>query len=391
MSRVPLRTTAALAGVLLLAGCGASATPITFDPPTSASASTTTVDPIGSVTLPPADGAAGSSTATSGQWADVTGNLVGLQSECGLITNVTARPDRDAVIAGIAKQGLWSTGEGTDTWTQLGQGGGAAIVNRPTSLVFAPEKPATFWESGIYNSGGVYRTDDDGATFQPMGNIEHSDSVSVDLADPAHQTLLSGTHESSKVLRSTNGGQTWQDISAGLPADVGYTSFPLVLDAQTYLLGTRNSPTGGVLRSTDGGTTWTMVHPGPVSGPALVAKSDGKIYWLLDKGNMIASGDGGATWTEIPSTGPAGGQYGGLLELPDGRLATLGVTNVLISEDHGAHWHTVGPGLPFQPAGLTYSPVRQTFYVWQSTCDASAASSPVAAGSIMRLDDFALS
>jgi photosystem II stability/assembly factor-like uncharacterized protein len=98
--------------------------------------------------------------------------------------------------------------------------------------VYDPENPNTYWESGSYNDGGVFRTDDGGATFQPLGNVTHIDAVSVDLTDPDRSTLLAGAHEQSVLLRSGDGGNTWTDITGGLPNGRGFSSSPLVIDAQ---------------------------------------------------------------------------------------------------------------------------------------------------------------
>jgi photosystem II stability/assembly factor-like uncharacterized protein len=382
-----LRAAVLAASLVVIAGCSTSPTTITFDEPTSSDAlSSTTTLGLGS-TAPPASATAGA----EGQWVDVTANLVGLDSECGNLSFLSGRPDRDAMIAGVARQGLWTEENGADKWTQIGLGAGSAkIVNRPTAIIYDPTDPNRFWESGIYNGGGVYETRDGGATFTQLGDVQHSDSVSVDLSDPQRQTLVSGTHEQPTVFRSSNGGQTWQNISAGLPADIGYASFPHVVDRQTYLLGTKGGVSPGVLRTADGGTTWTMVHPGAVSGPPLVTKADGKIYWLLAEGGFITSTAAGATWTQMP--GPVGGPSANLLELPDGRLATFGSTNLVVSEDQGAHWRAIGAGLPFEPVGLAYSATSGTFYLWQSTCDNPTASSiPVPAEAIMRLDGYVAS
>jgi photosystem II stability/assembly factor-like uncharacterized protein len=377
---------------MLAVGCGASETPITFDSPTATGAESSTtfaIGPVSEVSTPPSTEPGSTVPVANGQWVDITGNLVKLGSECGTTTLLTSRTDRDGMIAGVALQGLWGDENSTDQWSALGQGGGSAkITNRPSSIVFDPADPRRFWESGIYNNGGVYETTDGGTTFKALGNVEHSDLVSVDFSDPKRQTLLSGTHEQPKVYRSSDGGSSWQDISAGLPANIGTASYPHVVDAQTYLLGTKAGPSAGVFRTTDSGATWNLVHAGAVSGAPLVAKSDGQLYWLLDQGGLITSADGGATWTDIASYGPAGGNSGNLIELPDGRLATLGTTNIVVSADHGAHWKTVGATLPYAPAGLAYSPFHLTFYVWRSDCDTAAGANPITAGSIMRLDGW---
>src|SRR5947207_10261782 len=48
----------------------------------------------------------------SPQYANVTGNLANLASDCGTLTMVTPKPDEDMLIAGIAAQGLWASLDG---------------------------------------------------------------------------------------------------------------------------------------------------------------------------------------------------------------------------------------------------------------------------------------
>ena len=58
----------------------------------------------------------------------------------------------------------------------------------------------------------------------------------------------------------------------------------------------------------------------------------------------------------------------------------------MISDDHGASWRAIGPNLPYEPSGLTYSAPRQAFYIWRFSCDLSLDSNPVLAEAVMRLD-----
>jgi hypothetical protein len=299
------------------------------------------------------------------------------------MSSVFVRPDRDVVIAGIALQGLWASADGSETWTKLGEGAGSdTIVNRPTTLIVDPEQPNRFWEGGNYNGGGVFKTEDDGATFEQLGDVSHTDLVSIDLTDPDRRTMLSGTHESPTVYRSTDGGATWQDISSGLPAGIGFAAAPYVIDAQTHLLGTYEGPEAGVFRTTDGGASWTRVFTGGISGAPLIV--DGMITWLLrGGGGLITSSDGGLTWSETASGGEIYQYAEDLVHLPDGQLATLGGSNVVVSDDGGASWSPVGPPLPYTPNGLTYSPFRNAFYVWRFDCDFST-DNPIPPDAIMR-------
>jgi hypothetical protein len=73
-----------------------------------------------------------------------------------------------------------------------------------------------------------------------------------------------------------------------------------------------------------------------------------------------------------------------MVELPDGRFAALGATNVVISDDHGASWRQIGPGLPYDANGINYSPGDEAFFIWQYSCDL-AGENPVVEDTIMRL------
>jgi hypothetical protein len=308
--------------------------------------------------------------ARAASWVNVTANLANMPSECGNLCLLSVVPGQDKIIAGIAKQGLWQTSNGGATWTQLGQGAGSdPIINRPSRIVYDPVNPAIFWESGIYNSFGVYRTGDGGEVFRHLGKITHDDYVSIDFSDAKRLTLLAGGHEQSqKVWKSVDGGQTWTNIGANLPSGSKFSSNPLLLDATTYLVNCSGwgKGTGGVFRTTDAGATWKQVSALEANGAPLVA-SDNTIYWPLvyDRG-VIRSTDKGETWTQACGSGAIKGSR--LIELPDTRLAVTGNKCVKISSDKGTTWTQAGDPAPIQPAGVVYSPARQAFYIWNWDC-----------------------
>lgn len=307
------------------------------------------------------------SPAPSPAWENVTSNLAGLPSECGNLTLVVATPCSTQVIAGVAQKGLWQTNDGGATWTPLGTGPGSDVVtNRPSSIVHDPVHADVFWTSGIYNGKGVYRTGDLGVTLQSLGDIGHIDLVSVDLSDPARNTLLAGGHEQKRTLyRSTNGGLDWTNVGLNLPQDSHFSSFPLVIDATTHLVGACGWGDGtcGIWRTVDGGATWLKASDLPVQGAPLWA-SDGTIYYPLNDSTLARSTDGGQSFTHL-STGlavvtPA--------ELPDGRIASFQNGKIALSKDHGETWSPIGETLPFGPAGLTYSAETRSFFVWHWDC-----------------------
>jgi photosystem II stability/assembly factor-like uncharacterized protein len=345
----------------------------TLAPPGSVTAESSTSSTVAVDQSSPTTATSSSTTSESipvtGSWENATQGLVGLTADCGNLARVVVRPDRDVLIASVATHGLWSTGEGTDSWSQLGTGRGSdPITNRATTVIFDPISPDTFWEAGIYG-GGVYRTDDGGVTFHKLGDIDHVEGLSIDLTDPARKTLLATVHESATVFLSTDAGATWQDISAALPSDIGYATGPVVIDAQTFLLGTSNASGSLLLRSTDAGATWSTVYDaGVIRGP-LRAQSDGAMYWLLERVNgIIVSNDNGQTWSLVAPKSETLPTAPGLIELFDGSLASIGNDRVIRSTDHGATWIAVGPQIPIDPQGVVYSPFRKAFYIWHAEC-----------------------
>lgn len=317
------------------------------------------------------------------EWVNAAGNLEGLSSECGNLSFIAALPDRDTIIASVALQGMWALQDGSQEWARLGAAGGATIRNRATSIVQDPTDTSTFWQSGAYSGGGVYRTNDNGATFQQLGDIAFVDLVSVDFTDPQRQTLVAGIHEQPTAYKSTNGGATWELISDTLPPGVGQAGYPMVIDATTFLLATSTGDASGIYRTTDAGDTWTQISTiGAVGRPLVVGDA---IYWLLEGSQgVVKSIDGGLNWTLL-ARGPNSIDQRTLMLLPDGRIASLGDRSIIVSSDLGESWQRIGPRMPYSANGLTYSPARNAFYAWRFDC-VFGQDNAVPADAIIRLD-----
>jgi photosystem II stability/assembly factor-like uncharacterized protein len=312
-------------------------------------------------------------TAPAATWTNATGNLAGLASECGNLGLVSANPCSNMVIAGVAQAGLWATEDGGKTWSKLGTGAGSAVItNRISALVYDPAHPGTFWEAGIYNGGGVYKTTDNGRTFEQLGDVTHNDSVSIDFSDPERKTLLAGPHEqTSKLFRSTDGGKTWNEVGRNLPASAGYCTATQVLSATNLLVGCAG---GGVFHSSTGNTWTSLGTKGVIPQPLLA--TDGAIYWPGSQGGLNVSTDQGQHFTETADGNLAPGIVGSLYpaELPDGRIVIIGKDHLQISSDKGRTWKPIGQPLPYPGGGYNgargpaYSARTKTFYIWRWDC-----------------------
>ena len=373
--------------VMLASACGSPKAAYRLDegPPTASSTIATATTTSATASEPSTTGRTSTTVRAAAPWTPAVSNLVGQASECGNLSYVSARPDRDAVIVGVARQGLF-VGNGTAEWQPLGTAKESATLdNRTSSIVYDPASPETFWQSGIYGPG-VFRTTNDGRTFVRLGDVAHVDMLSVDLTDPARATLLAGIHESNALFRSSDGGRTWADITLALGGtDVGFASSVRVVDSQTFLVGTLEGAKSGVYRSADAGKTFLRVWQGPVVGQMVVSSIDGSYYWLLRGGaGVIKSADRGETWRLVGGQGRLAPDANSLVELSDGRLASWG-QRIVVSADGAVTWTAGGNPLPFAPAGMTYSAKLNTFFVWKFDCHRDA-SNAVPADAIMKMD-----
>lgn len=315
----------------------------------------------------------------TGGWTDVTSNLVGLDSTCGNVSFVSARPGASTVLTGISSHGLWELSDDAMTWTKVGRD--AEIDHRLAWVEYDPDTSDRYWISGSYGRFAAFRTDDGGRTFAQLGDATHADRISVDLTDPNRATMLLGKHEQRVVLLSQDGGKTWSDIAITLPDDAGFTSYPQVITAQVFLIGSYNGEASGIYRTEDAGATWTQVFEGGAIGAPIVAGET--IIWATKGGELAVSEDGGRTFER--SNASSGGRTTSLLELPDGALATVGGSSIVVTTDQGDTWESVGPEFPFRPFGLAFSAGRSAFYAWTFTCNFGDGADPVLENSIVEL------
>jgi photosystem II stability/assembly factor-like uncharacterized protein len=309
-------------------------------------------------------------------WVKVTGNLANQASACGNIYYIAAVPQKDRVIVSVCgNKGLRATTDNGSSWQALGS---ATNWVDPNSILFDKDNPDVFWEIGMHG-GGAYKTTDGGATFTALGQ-GNGDGIGVDFTDPLQKTIVIGAHETTRVAKSTDGGSSWIDVTAGLS---GSTSYPIVIDANTYVVSTANN--NGIYRTTDGGATWSKVSAGGAPWTMLIA-SDGSYYGTLT-GNqaIIKSTNQGQTWSQMAK--PGINIYSPMytpVEMPDHSIVAIGSSTLVRSTNRGSSWSAIGDPFP-APAGLgiqgiAYNSVSQSFFLTYTDCN-----SIVPANAIWRL------
>jgi photosystem II stability/assembly factor-like uncharacterized protein len=221
--------------------------------------------------------------------------------------------------------------------------------------------------AGTYG-GGIRRSTDGGATWEPAGPTEPTVRfLDHDVSDPG-VTLLAGT-EPARLFRSRDDGASWYEL-AGVTAIDGHERWFLPYSPRAGAA--RNAHTapgrllvsvevGGLLESRDGGETFTC---GPVLGDEDVHEVSGhpgdpdRLYAALGSasldrdgrphGGIARSRDGGASWERIETrytrsaiVPPARPDL--LLAGPAGRVGREGA--LAVSADGGDTWEPADDGV----------------------------------------------
>jgi len=224
--------------------------------------------------------------------------------------------------------GVYVSHDGGDNW----ENAGLKTSEHIGKIVIHPEDSDTVWvaaEGPLWSSGGergLYKTTDGGETWtRTLVGDEGDDiwtgvtDIEIDPRDPnvlyavtwqRHRTVAAyvGGGPNSGIHRSTDGGETWQKLSGGLPkgnlGKIGLAISPQDPDV-LYAAIELNQREGGVWRSADRGASWQKMSDriaggtGPHYYQELYAsphKFD-RIYFMDVR--AAYSDDGGKTWTSI--------------------------------------------------------------------------------------------
>jgi hypothetical protein len=224
-----------------------------------------------------------------------------------------ADPQAPTMLYATTANGLRVTDDGCRTWRDVPTNGIAPSASHIRWLAPYPDNYSVLY-AGMDGLGGLYRSTDSGAGWQPASTGMPAGAwVTSLVAEPAHPShvLVSVRYAGRSqyppyIFGSTDGGLTWKSSSSGVHVTPAGDSAVLNLawSGSNLLAATTHD---GLYRSTDAGVTWSpSVTPGaPVvegTGPGLapriesMASTPDGVLVLATSGGTFASLNGGQSW-----------------------------------------------------------------------------------------------
>ena len=260
--------------------------------------------------------------------------------------------------------GMWRTEDGGRTWQNIGLKDGRHIIR----IVIHPRNPNIVWAAvmghlfGPNEERGVYKTVDGGKTWKRVLYVNNQTGCSDLVMEPGNPATfyagmwrvirtpysLESGGEGSGLYKSTDGGETWTNITSkkGLPKGtwgiVGVAVAPSNTDKIYALIENAN---GGMYMSADAGETWILTSSDNnirqrawYYTKVFVDPKNENVVYAPNVGFM-RSRDGGRTFQS--SSTPHGDHHDLWIDPEDGnRMIVADDGGAQVSFDAGANWST---------------------------------------------------
>ena len=257
------------------------------------------------------------------------------------ISGLTAAHGR--LLAGVEAPGIFESTDGGQTWSLLstleGQPGSENWndpANQPPghlgipAILPHPDDSAHFW--AIVQGVGIFETTDNTASWTPRNRGLRADwpTPNPEVGYCVHKLVMSPTDQQRLyqqnhvgMHKSVDGGESWTEISDGLPTEFGFAAAVHPHDRDSFYVIPLDGGHGRVMpdgeaavwRTRDAGDTWQkLIHGLPQQDAHLGVLREGLaidtydvpgLYFGTSTGQVFASADEGESWNEIASYLPA--------------------------------------------------------------------------------------
>jgi photosystem II stability/assembly factor-like uncharacterized protein len=261
--------------------------------------------------------------------------------------------------------GLWRSDNGGRSWRSLGLKDSRHIAR----IVVHPKDPDIVWVAvlghlfGPNTERGVYKTTDGGKTWRRVLFVNDNTGCSDVVMEPGNPSVLyagmwrvrrtpysmESGGEGSGLYKSTDGGETWVELSKkkGLPKGVwGVVNVAVSATNPDKVFAMVENAQGGLFVSTDKGDSWTKLNSENeirqrawYYNRVYVDPTNENTVYILNV-EFMRSLDGGKTFARVQS--PHSDHHDLWIDPSDGhRLILADDGGAQVSYNSGADWSTV--------------------------------------------------
>jgi photosystem II stability/assembly factor-like uncharacterized protein len=264
--------------------------------------------------------------------------------------------------------GIYRSNDAGKTWTHLGLRDGQqipqlAVDPRDPNKVFAAVAGHPY---GPNKERGIFRSTDGGKNWQKVLPTTDDENVGGDdvLIDPSNPQIVYATLWEARegpwengswngfgggIFKSTDGGQTFQQLAGGLPKDIIQSHIAVAESNPNRLMASVASKPNAVAlyRSDDGGANWAQITTdtrpagriggGDLSVPRFNPKDPDMV--IVTSTVTWKSTDGGKTWTGFRGA-PGGDDYQNLWINPNNPQTIIIVSDqgAIVTVNGGETW-----------------------------------------------------
>jgi len=308
-------------------------------------------------------------TERGGEW-NAALKLVGLPTECVAVDPLNAA----RVFCGTFGQGLWLSADGGETWSPAGEG-----IAHPQVMSVAVSAAERQGGHGVIWAGtepsALFRSEDGGRTWQERASLKDLPSaptwsfpprpstshVRWIAPDPIEPERIFVGIELGGVMRSLDGGLTWEDRKPGSQHDAHVLRTHALAPGRVYEVAG-----GGFAESRDAGQTWGPADAGlrhhylwglavdsgdPETMVITASRGPGQAHYREYAEACVYRRTGGEPWQAVSSGLPktAGTRAFPLAAHPGVAEVFFGVTHagdLYRSADAGLNWERIEVSWP---------------------------------------------
>jgi len=221
---------------------------------------------------------------------------------------------------------IYITTDGGQQWTLRSDG----VINNTSADIAFGESPNVMISASLNNNPTISM--DSGLTWVPkLTGLINTRSYSVATSDDEIFWL---GNDLSTIAHSANAGDTWVE-SAG-PTRSIINDMHFLSRTVGFAVGNK----GAILRTTDGGTNWIDLSKGDIKGYLAIHGLAANDLWIGTNQRVLHSTDMGENWTEKLLI--AGGNFTDVLEVSPTRILACSSTGLIYrTTDGGTNWDTV--------------------------------------------------